>query len=65
MARSYCEGWAGVPDAARCYGWLLITSETPDPVLNGLIQQALLTVRSNATPDELERGQAQADAFKT
>ncbi|MBQ3696245.1 MAG: sel1 repeat family protein [Alphaproteobacteria bacterium] len=64
LARSYCEGWAGAPDAARCYGWLLTTSETPDPVLNGLIQQALLTVRANASPDEIERGEAQAEAFK-
>ena len=62
LAKVYCEGSA--PDASRCYGWLLITSETPDPVLNGIIQQALLTVRSNATPDELERGKTQAQNFK-
>ena len=64
LARSYCEGWAQETDAARCYGWLLTTSESQDPILNGLIQQALLTVRANATPDELDRGKAQADAFK-
>ncbi len=64
LAKSYCEGWADAPDAARCYGWLLFNSETPDPVLNGVIQQALLTVRTNATPDELERGKTQAEALK-
>lgn len=64
LAKAYCEGWADAPDASRCYGWLLITSDTPDPVLNGLIQQALLTVRSQASPDELERGQLQADTFR-
>lgn len=64
LAKAYCEGWADAPDAAHCYGWLLITSETPDPILNGLIQQALLTVRANATPEELERGKLQAENFK-
>jgi len=64
LARSYCEGWADAPDSSRCYGWLLLNAETPDPVLNGLIQQALITVRANATPDELERGKTQAEAFK-
>ena len=64
LAKSYCEGWAGTPDAAKCYAWLLITQEVPHPVLNGLIQQALFTVRANATPDEIERGTAQAQAYK-
>ena len=64
LAKSYCEGWAGVTDASQCYGWLLTTSSTPDPILNGVIQQALLTVRANATADELERGQKQAENFK-
>ena len=64
LAKSYCEGWADAPDASRCYGWLLLNSETPDPVLNGVIQQALITVRTNATPDELERGKTQAESFE-
>ncbi len=64
LARAYCEGWADAPDASRCYGWLLLNSETPDPVLNGVIQQALLTVRANATPDELDRGKKQAESFR-
>jgi len=64
LAKAYCEGWAGIPDASLCYAWLLITSNTPDPVLNGLIQQALLTVRANATPDEIERGKKQAENLK-
>ena len=63
LAKAYCEGWASSPDISKCYGWLLITKETLDPVLNELVAQALLTVRINATPDELERGQAQADAI--
>jgi len=64
LSRAYCEGWASPPDAAKCYNWLLLTKETPDPVLNGLIQQALLTVRANATPDELKRGESQAAAYQ-
>lgn len=58
LAKAHCEGWNGTPDAAECYRWLLNISDTPDPVLNGLTQQALLAVRSSATPAELERGQA-------
>lgn len=56
LAKAYCEGWNGTPDAAECYRWLLSISDTPDPVLNGLTQQALLAVKSSATPAELERG---------
>ena len=65
LSRSYCEGWAVAPDAAKCYGWLLITQETPDPVLNGLVQRALLTVRAGALPEELKRGEAQAKAYQS
>ena len=61
LAKAYCEG--NNPDIGKCYGWLLVTKETLDPVLNELVAQALLTVRANATPDELERGQAQADSI--
>ncbi len=64
LSRAYCEGWSTPPDAAKCYNWLLLTKETPDPVLNGLIQQAILTVRANATPDELKRGESQAAAYQ-
>ena len=64
LARCYCEGWAGDPDPARCYSWLLTTRETPDPILNGVIQQALLTVKENATADEIQLGQDMADERK-
>ena len=57
LAKAYCEGWDGTPDAAECYRWLLNVSDTPDPVLNGLVQQALLAVKASATPADLERGQ--------
>ena len=56
LAKANCEGWNGMPNAAECYRWLLNISDTPDPVLNGLVQQALLAVLSSATPEELERG---------
>lgn len=57
LAKAYCEGWNGTANAAECYHWLLNISDSPDPVLNGVIQQALMTVRANATPDELARGE--------
>ena len=58
LAKAFCEGWADAPDSAKCYAWLLIAREAPDPVLTALIQQALLAVRTHATADELERGEA-------
>ena len=64
LAKAYCEGWADAPDSSKCYAWLLITSETPDPVLSTLVQQALLTVRSNATEEELERGKNLVDSIR-
>lgn len=63
-ARSFCEGWAETLDAAQCYAWLLISSEAVDPVLNGILQQAILMVRTNATEDEIQRGQAKAEKLK-
>lgn len=58
LAKASCEGWADPPNSSKCYAWLLIAKETPDPVLTGLVQQALLTVRTNATAEELEQGTA-------
>ena len=58
LAKAHCEGWNGTANAAECYRWLLNISDTPDPVLNGLTQQALITVRANATPEELAHGEA-------
>jgi len=57
LAKAHCEGWTGTADTAECYRWLLSISDTPDPVLNGLTQQALMAVRANATAEELERGE--------
>ena len=34
LAKAYCEGVGVEPDSSKCYAWLLVTSETPDPVLN-------------------------------
>ena len=54
LAKMYCEG-KGIsqPDAASCYAWLKIAQEEQNPVLNGLIQNALSVVKSNATEEEL------------
>ncbi len=64
LAKAYCEGWGVSPDASKCYGWLLTTEETKDPVLNALVQQALLTVRSSANPNDLRLGQAHAKSLQ-
>ena len=58
LAKFYCEGRSVNPDAAECYAWLLAVQNAQDPVLNGLTQQAIAAVRANATPLELERGEA-------
>ena len=58
LAKFYCEGRSVDPDASECYAWLLTVQSAQDPILNGLAQQALATVRSIATPLELERGEA-------
>lgn len=58
LAKMYCEG-KGVPqpDAVACYAWLRMAQEEQNPMLNGLVQTALSTVRSNATTDELKNGE--------
>ena len=57
LANMYCAG-EGVeqPDAAQCYAWLLVAEEKQNPVLNGLIQNALSVVQSTATEEELSAG---------
>lgn len=64
VARMFCEG-EGVsqPDAASCYGWLLNVQKAQHPVFNILAQNAISIVHSNATPDELSRGQALSEQF--
>ena len=61
LAKANCEGWAGAPNTPECYRWLLNVSDTPDPVLNGVVQQALLAVRSSASQAELDQGKALLD----
>ena len=61
LAKAYCEGWGDAPDVSKCYAWLLTANEKSDPVLTTPIQQALLTVRENATTEELERGKKEAE----
>ncbi len=56
LAKANCEGWTGSANTAECYRWLLNISDTPDPVLNGVVQQALMAVRANASQAELEKG---------
>ena len=62
LARMYCEG-EGIsqPDAASCYAWLLNVQKAQNPMFNILAQNALSAVRSNATPDEIDRGQAMSE----
>ena len=57
LAKMYCEG-QGIeqPDAAACYAWLKIAQKEQNPILNGLIQNALNLVEQNATQEELSAG---------
>ena len=58
LAKMYCEGQGiSQPDAAACYAWLKMVQEEQNPILNGIVQNALSVVRSNATPEELENGE--------
>lgn len=65
LAKMYCEG-KGIsqPDAASCYAWLKIAQEEQNPVLNGLIQNALSVVKSNATEEELASGNTLFESLK-
>ena len=56
IAKCYCEGRGTTPDAAECYAWLLTLQNAQDPTLNALVQQALVAVHNNASPEELARG---------
>ena len=54
----YCEG-RGIPqpDAAACYAWLRLAQEEQNPILNGIVQNALSVVRASATAEELQNGE--------
>lgn len=58
LGKSYCEG-RGVnpPNPSVCYGWLLSASKTSDRNLALTIKEALRSVESLATPEELKKGQ--------
>ncbi|MDR2901616.1 MAG: hypothetical protein LBU87_00705 [Lactobacillales bacterium] len=62
LAKMYCEG-IGVeaPDAIQCYSWLLRAKKNDSPQLKYVIQSAIDTVETNATPEELEEGKKLAD----
>ena len=53
-----CEG-VGIsqPDASACYAWLMNVVEAKNPIYNALAQSALSVVRTQATQDELKRGE--------
>ncbi|MBR6231732.1 MAG: sel1 repeat family protein [Alphaproteobacteria bacterium] len=57
LAKMYCEGQGiSQPDAASCYAWLKIAQKEQNPILNGLIQNALNLVEQSATKEELDAG---------
>ena len=57
LGKSYCEG-RGInpPNPSICYGWLLLASKTTDRNLALTIQEAIRSVESLATPEELKQG---------
>ena len=65
LAKMYCEGKGlAQPDAAACYAWLKMAQEEQNPILNGLIQTALATVRASATEEELTNGEALLESLQ-
>ena len=57
LARMFCEGQGiSQPDAASCYAWLLAIVDKKDPVYNVLAQHSLSLVQSQATQEEIKRG---------
>ena len=57
LGKAYCEGrGVGAPNPATCYGWLLTASKTADRNLVLTIKEALRSVETLATPEELEQG---------
>ena len=65
VAKMYCEGkGTSQPDAVSCYAWLKVAQEERNPVLNGLVQDALATVRANATPEEISAGEEMLKTLK-
>lgn len=64
LANLYCEG-RGVeaPNVVECYKWLLIANKTAGTSLQGPIAQAIKTVETNATQEELKAGQAAMEEY--
>ena len=58
LAKMYCEG-RGVenPDIPQCYKWLLTADQLAGPSMKFTVQNALLSVKENATPEELAAGE--------
>ena len=65
VAKMFCEGKGlSQPDAVSCYAWLKVAQEEQNPVLNGLIQNALSVVKANATDEELTAGNTLFESLK-
>lgn len=72
LAKMYCEGRGVEPNAATCYGWLMLAEKKADTVLKPSVQNALAAVEAAATPEELaqakefvESSQKQTESTKT
>jgi TPR repeat protein len=59
LGKAYCEGnGVASPDPSLCYGWLLLASSTADRNLALTVKEALGSVETLATAEELEKGKA-------
>ncbi len=64
LAKMYCEGnGMETPDAVQCYSWLLISARHQNSRLKPAIEQAILAVEAEATPEEIEKGKALSEKF--
>lgn len=65
LANLYCEGRGmASPNITECYKWLLLANKAASPALMGPVTQAIKTVETTATPEELKAGQKAADDYK-
>ncbi len=60
LGKSYCEGRGIDPDIGTCYGWLLTAADNPRKHFALTVQNALDTVQTTATAEELDAGKKQA-----
>lgn len=58
LAKMYCEG-RGMenPDIPQCYRWLLTADQLAGPSMKFTIQNAIMDVKENASPEELAAGE--------